>query len=264
MNLSSLWIYPLKAVRGLALDEAVAETRGLAGDRRWMLVDEAGRFLSQRSHPRLALVTTQFTEDGLLVAADGLAALPVPRPDAAPSLDVTVWGDTVPAIPVSDEADAWFSRYLGVPCRLVYMPEQARRPVDPAYASGDHHVSFADGFPILLIGTASLADLNARLDTPVTMQRFRPNLVVETDQPFVEDTWRRIQLGEVVLDLVKPCARCTVTTIDPDRGEKGKEPLRTLATYRRQGSKVLFGQNVLVHRSGRLQVGAAVTVLDAG
>ncbi|RMH65940.1 MAG: MOSC domain-containing protein [Bacteroidetes bacterium] len=263
MTLDALWTYPLKAARGLSLTEAEVETRGLVGDRRWMLVDSDGRFMSQRSHPRLARVRVEPTAAGLRVEAPEAPAMWVERPDAPATERVVVWDDSLPASPAGADADAWFTRYLGTPCHLVYLPDTVRRPVDPAYASSRHHVSFADGFPVLVIGTASLADLNGRLASPVTLHRFRPNVVVRTEQPFVEDTWRRIRVGEVVLDLVKPCARCVVTTIDPETAEPGREPLRTLATYRRQGRKVLFGQNALVHRPGWLRVGTAVEVLES-
>ena len=258
-RLREVYRYPVKSTRGEALQEAVVEPRGLRGDRRWMIVDGAGRFVSQRSHPVLARVTATLDGPDLRLAIDGDGACVLRRAEAAEPVRVGIWDDEVDALHLP-AADAWLSDLLGLPVRLVRMPETSRRPVDTRYAPDGHTVSFADGYPVLLIGTASLDDLNARLATPITMRRFRPNLVVATTQPFDEDGWRYVRIGTVELEIVKPCARCQVVTLDPWTGAGGKEPLRTLATYRKREGKVLFGQNAIVRRAGRVCVDDLVEV----
>jgi uncharacterized protein YcbX len=204
----------------------------------------------------------QATDGGLAVSLDGeRRVIPRPSPDG-PRMAVTVWDDTVEALIAADEG--WLSARLGVDCRLVFMDDDLRRPVDPDYAIGDDITSFADGFPLLLVSTASLDDLNGRLARPVTMARFRPNLVVTGCPPFSEDGWRRIRIGGAELALVKRCARCVLTTIDPHTGVRDPdgEPLATLAGYRRAERGVMFGQNLLVVRPGPVAVGDAVEVLS--
>ncbi len=254
--LQSIHIYPIKGTRGTALEEAAVEPRGLQHDRRWMLVDSTGTFLSQREQPRLALVQAQVRPAQLFVEAPGMAPLAVEVPaEATPRLRVRVWRDALDAVPAADPAHAWFSRFLGLPCRLVYLDAQARRRVDPAYAVADDPVSFADGYPVLLTAQASLDALNARLETPLPMNRFRPNLVVAGFDAFAEDGFAQVRLGEVLFHVVKPCARCVVTTIDQQTARPGREPLRTLATFRRRDGKVYFGQNLIPAQPGTVRVG---------
>ena len=194
--LSSLHIYPIKATRGIDLTEAGVEPRGLAHDRRWMLVDDKGTFLSQREHARLALVRAHVEPGGLAVEAPAMPRLMVPVPEQGePRLPVRIWKDDVFAALAEGAAHAWFSRYLGSPCRLVYMDEAGVRPLDPHYAPDGGMVSFADGYPLLLMAEASLADLNTRLDTPVPMTRFRPNVVVTGSEAYDEDQWRQVRIG---------------------------------------------------------------------
>jgi uncharacterized protein YcbX len=271
MRLSEINIYPIKSLKGIAQTEAAIEPRGLAFDRRWMLVDNFGVAMTQREYPRMALVRVELTPHGLLCVVPPLRGNPtpegepllVPYADEGQPFEVEIWDDRVWALTVSREADEWFSRFLGVACHLVRMPETTERRVDTAYAHAGEIVSFADGYPFLLIGQASLDDLNRRLAEPLPMKRFRPNLVVMGAEPFAEDGWRRVQIGDAVFAPVKPCARCELTTVDPDRGVVGgKEPLRTLATFRKVGSKVLFGQNLLlVSGGGTLRVGDPVRML---
>jgi len=268
VTLAGLHIYPVKGCRGLAPPTAWAGARGLAGDRRWMVVDGTGRFVSQRTRPRLAVVAPEPTAGALVLRAPGRAALVVPLgADGGPAEGgaagaVTVWRDTVAARDAGAAAADWFGGLLGEAARLVFMPDEARRAVDPDYAAPDDIVSFADGFPWLLISEGSLADLNARLPRPLPMSRFRPNLVVSGCAPYAEDAWRRLRIGEAVFRVVKPCARCSVTTIDQETGEPdGPEPLRTLAGYRRVGDGLMFGQNLLAERGGELRVGAAVEIV---
>lgn len=261
LRLSGLNIYPIKSARGIALDASDVDEFGLRHDRRWMVVDQSGLFLSQRSHPRLALVVPSISDDTLQVDAPGMRPLRSPlRPRESVSTRVTVWDDTGPASWVGLEAAEWFSEVLGTPCSLVHMADGVVRPANPAFASPGVRVSFADGFPFLLISEESLADLNRRLADPLPMNRFRPNLVVAGGEPYGEDEWGRIEIGGVRLEVVKPCERCLVTTTDQATGARGKEPLRTLATYRKVGNDVMFGQNVVHENTGRLRVGDVVTI----
>lgn len=261
MRVAALTLYPLKGARGVPLAAAAVEPRGLRGDRRWMLAGADGQFLSQRTHPCLALMQATVLEAGLRLEAPGMPPLEVPAPPpGAPRRRVQLWGSVLEA-PVAEACGAWLREALGTDAELVYMDEALRRPVDPDYAVGEAIVSFADGYPLLLTTTASLADLNARLDTPISMRRFRPNVVIEGAAPFEEDRWRRIRVGEVVLHVVKPCARCAVTTVDPETGAVGKEPLKTLATFRKWEGQVHFGQNIIPEAGGRMHVGDRVEVL---
>lgn len=262
--LSELHVYPIKSAAGIPLDSARVDARGIHLDRRWMVVDESEKFVSQREAPRLALVKVSIGPDNLIVEAPGMSPLEVPLiPEGGKRTPATVWGDVVECLRVSEEADRWFGKFLGARCRLVYLPDDSVRPVDPDYGWPGDRVGLADGFQFLLISEASLDDLNGRLEDPLPMNRFRPNLVVRGCEAFAEDGWRKIRVGEVTLRVVKPCARCVITTVDQATATKGKEPLRTLATYRKSGGKVLFGQN-LIHdsASGSLHVGDAVEVLD--
>lgn len=249
MQLTGLFIYPIKALGGIALNESPVTTRGLAYDRRWMLVDAEGVFISQRDYPLLSLVKMQLDGDHLVVDASHLDMeqlhVPLHQTHFNGSWEVQVWDDFCQAALVDPEADAWFSKVLGSPCHLVYMPDTTHRQIDERYGNPGEPVSFADGYPCLITGEASLRDLNSRLAQPVTMNRFRPNLVFSGDEPFAEDTWQVFHIGNTAFRAVKPCARCEVTTIDPLTGRRGKEPLATLAQFRRQGHKVLFGMNCI-------------------
>lgn len=257
MHLSALYIYPIKSLGGIAVDEAVVEEKGLRYDRRFMLVSPNGTFITQRTHPVMALIDVRIDGDRLAVwhrrRPDDVLLLPLGGavPGTGEMMAVSIWDSKdVPAQTVSDEADAWFSRVLDMPCRLVYMPDSTHRPVDEQYARQNDPVSFADGYPYLLIGQSSLDYLNGRVISetqpePMGMARFRPNLVVSGSAPYDEDAWAEFQIGDLTFYGVKPCARCVLTTIDPATAEKGREPLRTLATYRQYTHKILFGQNVL-------------------
>jgi len=264
LKLTEINIYPIKSTRRIALETSDVLAAGLPWDRRWMLVDVQGRFITARQHPRLALVETRFDGAVLRVSAAGNDVLDVPLADAARGrIGVTVWKDSLEAPCVSAEADAWFSAYLGFACRLVRMTDDVVRPVNPVYGLAGDRVSFADGFPLLVISEASLDDLNRRLARPVSMRRFRPNLVVSGCEPYAEDRWRRLRVGAVEFEGVKPCSRCVFTTIDPDTGAKDPdlEPLRTLGTYRRRDTSVFFGRNLIPRVLGRIRVGDPVEVL---
>ncbi len=261
LKLSALYRYPVKSLRGETFDAIAVTPRGLAHDREWMLVDANGKFLTQRQQPRMSLIDTYVADrGGLRLRAPGMPELALDG-DSVARIEVTVWNDRVTAATVDAAADAWFSEFLGVRCRLVHFPSDSRRAVDPGYASADDEVGFADGFPFLLISQASLDELNTRLGEPVPMRRFRPNLVIDGCDPFAEDGWRRIRIGDVGFRVVKPCSRCIIPTIDPATGERHAEPLRTLMSYRKRDNKVYFGQNLIHDGVGQLAVGMPVEVL---
>ena len=265
MNISELSIYPIKSLKGIPLEAALVEDRGLKYDRRWMLVDENWQFITQREVPKMATVKVEVGESGLAVSANG-REFPVPlEPGTGETENVKVWNSTVKSEFYSDEVNSWFSEVLGVSCRLVAMPETSKRIVSPDYAVRrfEDTVSFADGYPFLLIGEGSLADLNSRLETPVPMNRFRPNFVVKGSEPFEEDSWKRVRIGATEFHIVKPCARCVITTVDQSSGKKGKEPLATLSQYRNRNGNVMFGQNLIAESAGgTVRLGDEVEVLE--
>lgn len=265
MKVTQINVYPIKSTRRIGLDESDVVPRGLPWDRRWMLVDADGRFITARDHPKLAMVQTELHESGLAVSVAGRDLLQLPlQPRSRDMASVTVWKDRCDAVRAGAEADAWFSDYLGLACRLVQMTDDIVRGVNQDYGQPGDQVSFADGFPLLLISEASLADLNSRLDRPVGMRRFRPNLVVDGELAYAEDGWRRLRVGDVEFEGVKNCSRCVFTTIDPDTGTKhpGQEPLRTLSSYRRRPEGgVYFGQNLVPRSTGRIRVGDVVETL---
>ncbi|TGE25453.1 MOSC domain-containing protein [Hymenobacter aquaticus] len=260
--LSDLYIYPVKSLGGIRVTEAVVEPRGLRHDRRWLIVDERNQFMTQRQTAEMALLKVLPAYNGFLLthaARPELLPLYIPF-EATPerTLFVTVWDDMVFAWRGTPQADAWLSEALGRPCKLVYMSDMVMRGTDGGAVEG--HVSFADAYPFLVIGQESLADLNRRLAQPVPMDRFRPNLVFSGGQPYEEETWRDFLIGDLAFRGVRPCGRCVVTTIDQATAQKSAEPLRTLAPYRTDGSKVMFGQNVTGPARGVLRVGDAVAV----
>jgi uncharacterized protein YcbX len=263
--LQSLYIYPVKSLKGIAVDEAKVERRGLQHDRRWMLVDEENTFITQREHPRMATVALKLDTEGLRATALGMEDLLIPyAPLTLEPRTVKVWRSVCQASTVAAHVDEWFSRFLQMPCRLVYMPDETRREVNPIFAIDQDIVSFADGYPFMMIGEASVDQLNERLnETPLPMNRFRPNFVLKGTHAFAEDEWKQIEIGDIIFHLVKPCDRCQMTTIDQDRGVRaGPEPLKTLATYRTHDNKVLFGQYLIAQASGgRVRVGDKVRVV---
>lgn len=269
LQLASLHVYPIKGAAGLSPAEWEVDQRGLRYDRRWMLIQPSGEFLTQRDLPELALIRPRIAPPHLVVEAPGMTELRLAlHPMGGRRKRVRVWDDRIDALLPDQRADQWFTDFLGTPAALAWLADDANRPVDPTYAPPSHQVSFADGFPFLIISQGSLDDLNGRLAQPLPMNRFRPNLVVAGSAPFAEDGWRRIRVGSVELDVVKPCARCVVTTTDQLTAKRGVEPLRTLATYRQIDGKVMFGQNALHDGPGRLAQGDQVTVIrsvaDAG
>ena len=261
-ELCNLSVYPIKSARGIDVSQSQVTARGLLYDRRWMVCDRSGVFLTQRALPRLDGPANEVVQAVRLSMADNtydVLELPiVPQETAATSVEV--WGDECLAWSMGEAAAQWLSNALGVDCQLVYMPESTHRPAD--HGRCDAPNSFSDAYPFLLISAASLADLNDRLDQPVPMNRFRPNLVVRGCEPFAEDDWRRIRVGAIEFDVAKACARCAMPGLDQATGERQQEPLKTLATYRHWDQAIWFGQNLIARGEGVLHVGDAVEVLD--
>jgi uncharacterized protein YcbX len=265
MLLSNLWVYPLKGAAGIPVDEWALDSFGLMHDRRWMVVDGEGGFITQRSDAVLGQVRPSLEADSLVLqsAIAGECRVSLAPGGGAP-VRVRVWSDEVDAVDCGDAAAAFMTRHLGREARIVHMPDDTLRPVRSLDAHAGGRVSFADAFPLLIIGDGSLDELNRRLEEPVEMVRFRPNVVVSGTSPHEEDAWRSIRLGDVECDVVRPCARCVVPTIDPATGIAGREPNRTLAEYRKWDRRVWFGQNAIHCRPGTLVVGATVTILETG
>ncbi len=261
LRLTQIWIYPIKSLGGISLSASEVFEKGLEHDRRWMLVDENGKFLTQRLHPEMALFKVTMDKGQFTIHYKGDSLTMIPNaPLTADLLNVQIWDDNLSAVEVSKGHSDWFSQRLGLSCKLVSFPEENTRPVDPRYNVNDEQVSLADGYPFLIIGQSSLDDLNARLDNPVTINRFRPNFVFTGGEPYEEDTWRDFKIGEVNFVGVKPCARCILTTIDPVTGEKGQEPLRTLSGYRRRDNKIYFGQNLVATDHTQVNTGDIISL----
>jgi uncharacterized protein YcbX len=269
LQLSEIWVYPVKSLGGIPLQESKVTDRGLELDRRWLLIDDDGRFLSQREYPELALFKPEIAGNFLrithrvLLESIDIPLLPV-LSDTASKIEVTVWEDTIDAYEVSQTITDWFIKLLGFSARLVYMPDESERKLDPDYSiTGNELTSFSDAYPFLIIGQSSLDDLNGRLAVQVSMNRFRPNFVFTNGEAFEEDSWREFKIGNVSFVGVKPCDRCVMTTVDQEKGVfSGKDPLKTLAQYRNFGNKVLFGQNLLGLGLGTVSVGDEIRVLS--
>ena len=264
-TIASLHVYPVKGLKGIEVQRSRCTERGLEHDRRWMVVDRDGEFITQRSHPKMATVWTDLEGDALVLSAPDMAEMRVPfDPGLAPIENVRVWKSVVKALPASREADRWLSAYLDDELRLVYMPPESKRYSNPHYAGTGRQVGFADGYAYLVISQASLDDLNRRLAArghgALPMNRFRPNIVVSGSEAYAEDGWRDIRAGEALLRGVKPCGRCEVTTTDQSTGEVvGSEPLATLASYRESGEfGLMFGMNFVAIEPGEVRVGAAI------
>ncbi len=290
MHISEINIFPIKSLKGVALDSAVVEPRGLQYDRRWMLTDVSGKFFTQREFPKMATIKVEVTKRGLLVSADNTTGIMIPFEAATGRVqEVTIWQSVCPGEIYSDGVNQWFSQVLETDCQLVHMPDESRRSVNPRFDQGEDIVSFADGYPLMLLGEASLDDLNARMAendkeadrsvrVPLPMNRFRPNLVVSGSDAFAEDDWDKVRIGEAVFRSTKPCERCVITTIDQSKGEfDGKEPLKILASYRMAkdiipdrydslgvgANAVLFGQNLIAEiPGGAIKVGDKVEVIE--
>ncbi|MFF1908085.1 MOSC domain-containing protein [Kitasatospora sp. NPDC058218] len=283
MLLTGLHVYPVKSMYRLSPEHAQVEPWGLAGDRRWMLADATGRFVSQRDRTALGQIRVEPTADGgLALTAPGGSRIEVPAPAVAVGdqlAEVEVWGTRFHAAEAVKEAQLWIAEHVG-DYRLVHLDDPRARPVDPSFGAPGDTVSMADGFPLLLTTTASLDRLNALIaqehpesHETLPMDRFRPNVIVSGSEPWAEDGWRRIRIGELTFRVVKPCGRCVVTTTDQESGERrGPEPLRTLARHHRLLKKAAFGQNLIPERPagvegdvlGTLRLGDEVEVLEGG
>lgn len=261
LTLSGIRIYPIKSLAGVSRRSARVLPKGLENDRRWMLVDDNGMFMTQRVHTKMALFGIVETGQGYVISHQGDSITLTPdRGEVLNPFEAQIWNDRVMAYEVSGEHSAWFTRHLGISCRLVAFPEENPRQVELPFAAPGENVSLADAFPLMMIGEASMADLNSRLAQPVVINRFRPNLIFSGGRPYEEDTWQAFSIGGKDFRGVKRCARCVLTTVDPETGEKGPEPLKTLASYRKENNKIYFGQNVLARTSDVISVGDAIQV----
>lgn len=268
-RVAALFRYPLKSAAGEPCREVELDRFGVREDRRWMIVDRRGNPVTQREAPLLSRLRARRIDEELELSwPEGSAGLPgstfrvAPPSRTAPRLPITIWGDHVHLPLADDEASGRVSALLGYEVRLAYMPGDVERPVNPRYAAAGDRTSLTDGYPLHLVGSGSLADLNARLEESVGIERFRPNVYVEGTPAFDEDDWSEIRVGDCRLRVVKPCPRCAVTTVDPETGTRGKEPLRTLSSYRKREGGVMFGQNALHDGEGVLRVGDPVEVLS--
>ena len=246
LKLTRIRVYPLKGAAGFDLSETGVDEFGIPGDRRWMLATPDGRFISQRTHPRLCLIQTSLDEGArgveekrFMLRAPGMGPFHLAVEPSNTWMEVQLHKDRFQALAGYDEADGWFSEFLGEPCRLVFIPDDVRRPVDPEWAPG-HRVGLADGYPLHLTTEESLLEMNDRLSRDTDMLRYRPNLVVTGGNPWDEDRWRVLETGDITLHLVKPCARCTVITVDQGTGDKGLEPLRSLKGFQGVGGEGLL------------------------
>lgn len=265
LSLTEIWIYPIKSLGGIQVQRARVMAKGLELDRRWMLIDDMNRFMTQRIHTSMAMFKLGLSGRYITVekknATNNLTVtFSADSPPIGEKIRATIWDDEVDVFEIDQNLSRWFSDHLQMPCRLVNFPEPNPRPVDAKYKVNDDHVSLADAYPFLIIGQSSLNDLNTRLKEPVPMNRFRPNFVFTGGVPFEEDTWREFKIGDKRFVGVKPCARCVLTTVNQETAEKGVEPLYTLSTYRKREAKVLFGQNLVGLDSGMIQVGDTISV----
>ncbi|MCU0420054.1 MAG: MOSC domain-containing protein [Cyclobacteriaceae bacterium] len=258
-QLTEIWIYPIKSLGGIRLPSSRVLPKGLEHDRRWMLIDENQDFLTQRTLPTLALFRLERQHGQLKIHHQGESRLLPGQPAGTERLRTHVWDDEVFVREVDPSLSHWFSGILGQTVRLVAFPEDEARPVDPRYAQAHEHVSLADGYPFLIVGESSLRDLNSRLKVPVPMNRFRPNLVFSGGEPYEEDGWSTFAIGQNRFKGVKPCARCIMTTIDQATAEVGKEPLATLASYRKRDHKIYFGQNVMAVDTHEIREGDEIS-----
>lgn len=261
--LSRIRLYPIKACAGADVQQASIDERGLRYDRRWMLVNEQGKDLHQFDYPRLASVTASLNNESLLLQAPNMQPLRIPlQPQHTTPLVVQWFKGECEALPANDLADEWFQDFLHVSCRLVYMPEHAQHTIEPQYTDKHQNAAFT-GFHYHLLSENSLEDLNQRLETPAPLERFRPNLVISGAPAFAEDSWRSLKINHHIFHVARPCDRCAIITVDPLKGVMtGKEPLKTLASYRTFNKKVLFGQYLLSEETGLLRVGDTVQILE--
>ncbi|WP_175633894.1 MOSC domain-containing protein [Pedobacter ghigonis] len=265
LTLSAIYVYPIKSLGGFRLNEAHLEEKGLKYDRRWMLVNETGMFITQRKHFELALLQVSIADGKLTVVHKLTPEVTISfalDEDTGEQIPVNIWDDASTGLEVNQAVSEWFSAYLQFKVKLVKMPLAEKRYVDRDYAGNDEIVSFADGYPCLMIGESALNGLNEKLQEPVLMDRFRPNFVFTGGEAHLEDRFKSFYIGDVLFSAVKPCARCVLITINQQTGEKGQEPLRTLAGYRTINKKIMFGQNLLPQAQGLIRTGDEIRVVD--
>lgn len=261
VKLTQIWIYPIKSLGGISLLSAQVQGKGLRFDRRRMLVDDTNTAITQRVYPKMALFKTSISSEHLHVKmGENEVKIPLENNDLSLPVDVTIWDDKVKAFEVGKKQSQWFSEMLGIRCKLVFFPEENDRPVNPRYHVNNENVSLADAYPFMIIGQSSLDDLNSRLKESIPMNRFRPNFVFEGGEPYEEDHWRNISIGDVRFVGVKMCDRCVMTTVDQKTAEKGIEPLKTLALYRKWDNKIYFGQNLVALDHKVVNVGDRIVV----
>ena len=264
LSVSQLFIYPIKSLGGISVDKAETTDRGFRYDRRWMLINEHNEFMTQRDFPQMCLLQPSIIENGIRIRHKKSFVeffLPFDG-EESDEIIVQIWNDYCRARLVSKAADAWFSEMLSVPCRIVFMPEETQRAVNNNYAINQEVTSFSDAFPFLIIGQSSLDDLNKKLDVPLPVNRFRPNIVFTGGEAYEEDHMQHFTINDIDFYGVKPCARCPITTIDQENATKAKEPLRTLGNYRTHHNKVFFGQNLLHKGEGTIHVGDAIIIKE--
>ena len=264
LTLSEINIYPIKSLAGISLQSSEVEERGLKYDRRWVLVDDSNTFFTQRDFPEMALIKVEIANYGLKLQhkKKNINHLTIPFDFNHSKRDkVVIWDDTVLGEFYNNQIDDWFSEILGIKCHLVKMPESTKRVVDETYAK-NKTVSFADGYPFMIIGQSSLDDLNSRMEKPIPMNRFRTNFVFTGGKPFEEDNWKQFKVGEITFEAVKPCARCVITTTDQETAERASEPLLTLSKFRKVNNKVMFGMNLISHSQGIIKVGDKIEILN--
>jgi len=264
--ISEIFIYPIKSLSGIALESSPVEKRGLQYDRRWVLIDDENLFMHQRDHNQLALLQPSISEETMAIIHkdDPTVWIEFPlKPEGTIREDVVVWDDSCKAVEVSEKVSQWFTKTLNISCRLMYMPDDSIRLTDQRYAiKPDDKVSFADGYPILAISESSMEFLNSKTATEIPIDRFRTNFLIKGGHPHIEDELQSFSIGNTEYYGVKPCARCVMTTVDQTTAEKGKEPLKTLATYRKIGNKILFGHNIIPMNIGNVKVGDTISLKE--
>ena len=254
--LSEIFIYPIKSLGGISLQSSEVEERGLKFDRRFLLVDENAEFITQRDYPQMALLKLSFAENGFrIINSKNNSETIIPfKSTSNKTIKVKIWDDFCNAVIVNNDLNVWFSNAINKKCSLVYMPDAEKRIVEKKYINDDHIVSFADAYPFLIIGQASLDDLNSRLQTPVPMNRFRTNFVFTGGNPYEEDDWKDFKIGNAEFKAVKPCARCVITTTDQKTAIRNDEPLKALSTYRKIDNKIMFGMNLVCKKPTTISV----------
>jgi len=263
ISVSGLFTYPVKSCRGISLNSSQLQSFGLKNDRRWMVVDEEGVMLTQRTVAKMCLIQPELIDAGLMLKTLSMDDLYVEFPLENKKLKVKIWADHCQAFDAGDKAAKWLSHVLEQNCRLVYFPDDEFRQVDLNYANKGEKTAFSDGFPLLLITQESLDDLNGRLSCdPISMHRFRPNIVVKGAEAFAEDAWKIIRIADITLRIVKPCSRCVIPSINIETAQREDEPLKTLVSYRKLNKKIYFGQNIIANSTGEINIGMQVEIIE--